>query len=144
MDIFRFRVVRLFVVAMVVVGALGLSSSVGNQTASADDKISARELNFRNDMRKLWEDHITWTRQFIVSSLADLPDTSFAAQRLLDNQTDIGNAIKPYYGNAAGDQLTALLRDHILIAVDIVTAAKAGDTAAFNDAVARWYSNADD
>jgi hypothetical protein len=73
-----------------------------------------------------------------------LPDASFAAERLLQNQTDIGNAIKPFYGDAAGEQLTALLREHILIAAEIVTAAKAGDTAALNDALARWYVNADD
>jgi hypothetical protein len=144
MNVLRLRFVRLLAVAMVVVAALGLPGAGNNSAVAADNKIRLEELNFRNDMRKLWEDHITWTRQFIVSSLAGLPDASFAAQRLLQNQTDIGNAIKPYYGDAAGDQLTALLREHILIAAEIVTAAKAGDTTAFNDAVARWYANADD
>jgi hypothetical protein len=95
-------------------------------------------------MRRLWEDHITWTRLFIVSAVAGLPDTGPTAERLLQNQADIGNAIKPFYGEAAGDQLTALLRDHILIAADLVTAAKAGDTAALEAAHALWYANADD
>jgi hypothetical protein len=104
----------------------------------------AKQLAFHDTMRKLWEDHITWTRTFIISFLAGLPDSSTAAGRLLQNQTDIGNAFKPFYGKAAGDQLTALLRDHILIAADILSAAKAGDTAAFNAAVTRWYANADD
>jgi hypothetical protein len=62
----------------------------------------------------------------------------------LQNQDDIGNAIKPFYGDAAGEQLSALLRDHILIAAEIIQAAKAGDTSAQNDAIARWYTNADD
>src|ERR671934_2981441 len=76
-------------------------------------------VDFRNAMRKLWEDHITWTRLYIVSAAADLPDKDVTAQRLLQNQTDIGNAVKPFYGDAAGNQLTALLKDHILGAVDL-------------------------
>jgi hypothetical protein len=100
--------------------------------------------SFHDAMRKLWEDHITWTRLAIVSLSNGLPDTDPTVQRLLQNQADIGNALKPYYGEQAGDQLTALLRDHILIAAQIIQAARNGDTAAQNDAIARWYANADD
>jgi hypothetical protein len=95
-------------------------------------------------MRKLWEDHVTWTRLYIVSAVAGLPDADRAAERLLKNQSDIGNAIKPFYGEAAGEGLTALLRSHILIAAEIVKAAKAGDAAAVAAANARWSSNADE
>ncbi|MGZ5425584.1 MAG: hypothetical protein ACXWE1_00085 [Thermoanaerobaculia bacterium] len=98
----------------------------------------------RTAMRKLWEDHVTWTRLYIVAATADLPERDAAAKRLLQNQTDIGNAIKPFYGAAAGDKLTALLKDHILIAVDIIDAAKKGETARKDDAAKRWNANADD
>jgi hypothetical protein len=101
-------------------------------------------IAFRNDMRKLWEDHITWTRLVIVSVAADLPDQSPTVNRLLENQAAIGDAIKPFYGEAAGDQLTALLTDHILIAADLLNAAKAGDSDAVASASSRWYSNADE
>jgi hypothetical protein len=101
-------------------------------------------VDLRSAMRQLWEEHIVYTRNFIISSLGGLEDTGKIAERLLRNQDDIGNAIKPYYGEEAGKKLAALLRDHILIAADIVTAAKAGD----NDGVAkgqkRWIKNADD
>jgi hypothetical protein len=101
-------------------------------------------VDLRNAMRQLWEEHIVYTRGFITSALAGLEDTGKVAERLLRNQDDIGNAIKPIYGEEAGKKLAALLRDHILIAADIVTAAKAGD----NDGVAkgqkRWAANADD
>jgi hypothetical protein len=96
------------------------------------------------DMRKLWEDHITWTRLAIISLEGGTPDTSTTVARLLQNQTDIGNAIEPYYGDAAGNQLTELLRAHILIAADVIATAKAGDTAKLADAQARWEKNADD
>lgn len=98
---------------------------------------------FHDSMRQLWEDHITWTRLYIVSAAADLPDADQAAQRLLRNQADIGDAIKPYYGDAAGTQLTALLRGHILTAAKLVGAAKSADTAAVNAVSAAWYANAD-
>jgi len=101
------------------------------------------EVDLRNAMRQLWEEHIVYTRNFIISALADLEDTGKVAERLLRNQDDIGNAIKPIYGEEAGKKLSALLRDHILIAADIVKAAKAGD----NDSVAKgqkkWTENAD-
>ena len=116
-------------------------STVVVTSAAAKPKSDAQA--FHDAMRKLWEDHITWTRLVIVSLANDLPDTQPTVDRLLQNQVDIGDAIKPFYGEAAGDQLTALLKDHILIAAEIILAAKAGDTVAQNDAIARWYANAD-
>jgi hypothetical protein len=93
-------------------------------------------------MDRLWEDHITWTRMVIVDFAADLPDLKVAETRLLRNQADIGNAIKPYYGAAAGAQLTRLLRTHILEAVPVLQAAKAGDKAKLTAALAAWNANA--
>jgi hypothetical protein len=112
--------------------------------ASAQAPAATKADELRAGMRKLWEDHITWTRLFIVSTLGDLPDNAETTQRLLQNQTDIGNAIKPYYGEAAGNKLTALLRDHILIAADIVKAAKVSDTAKLNASKEKWTANADE
>jgi hypothetical protein len=105
---------------------------------------NAAQSAFHDQMRKLWEDHITWTRLAIVTFADGSGGFPTTAGRLLQNQTDIGNAIKPYYGVAAGNQLTSLLHDHITIAVEIMTAAKAGDTAAFDAASARWYANGND
>ena len=119
-----------------------LSAAVFVTTAEAKPKMD--DQVFHDDMRKLWEDHITWTRLVIVSLANELPDTQTTVDRLLQNQVDIGDAVKPFYGEAAGTQLTTLLTDHILIAAEVIQAAKAGDTAAFDDALARWYENADD
>ncbi len=109
----------------------------------ADSGSKIDPLVFQQAVRKLWEDHITWTRVYIVAAAAGLPEADTAAQRLLQNQVDIGNAIKPFYGDAAGEKLTALLKDHILIAADLLAAAKAGDNAKLTEASARWYANAD-
>ncbi len=85
-----------------------------------------------------------WTRQYIVSSIAASADAQAAANRLLANQEQIGAAIVPYYGQAAGNKLSSLLKQHILIAVDLVDAAKANDQAKLNDADQRWHTNAAD
>ena len=106
--------------------------------------ISKQELELRNDMRKLWEDHITWTRLAIISLTTDSPDTQATVGRLLQNQDDIGDAIKPFYGDAAGEELSRLLREHILIAADLIAAARAGDSAAVATHQARWRANADE
>jgi hypothetical protein len=103
---------------------------------------SQAETDLTLAMDKLWEDHITWTRMYVISAAADLPDKDAVAGRLLKNQEDIGNAIKPFYGEEAGQQLTALLKEHITIAVDLVSAAKAGDNAKIEDANTRWTENA--
>jgi hypothetical protein len=105
--------------------------------------IGDAQVAFHDQMRKLWEDHVTWTRLAIVTFADGSAGFNTTAGRLLQNQTDIGDAIKPFYGDAAGAQLTSLLHDHITIAVEILQAAKAGDTTAFTDAKARWYANAD-
>jgi hypothetical protein len=102
------------------------------------------QVAFHDQMRKLWEDHITWTRLAIVTFADGSGGFAATADRLLRNQVDIGNAIKPFYGRAAGNRLTALLHDHITIAVEVLQAAKAGDDAAFADATTRWYANAND
>ncbi len=71
---------------------------------------SQAELDTKLKMRELWTDHAVWTRMYIIESLRDSPAAAPAAARLLKNQEDIGNAIKPVYGEAAGNQLTALLK----------------------------------
>jgi hypothetical protein len=118
-------------------------SQDGSSTQHPTSHTASIDEAFRDDMRMLWEDHIAWTRLAIVSLAHGLPDAAATTDRLLENQVHIGDAIKPYYGDAAGDQLTALLKEHIVIAADLVVAAKAGDNAAVERAQSSWYANAD-
>ena len=83
---------------------------------------------FHDRMRELWGDHIVYTRSFIVSASAGNADTAEVLQRLLRNQDEIGEAIKPYYGDAAGTQLASLLRNHIQLAGKALVAAKGTST----------------
>ena len=112
---------------------------------AANNKLNETKVNeLQIALHDLWVEHVVWTRQYIVAAAADGADTSFAAERLLENQDQIGDAIKPFYGDQAGDQLTVLLKDHILIAVDLLEAAKAGDSAAVEEMEERWYDNGDE
>jgi hypothetical protein len=95
-------------------------------------------------MRKLWEDHIVYTRNYVISALANLKDIDAVAQRLLKNQDEIGDAIKPFYGDAAGAKLALLLRDHIMIATEVVKAAKQKNNDALEKANKQWMTNADE
>ena len=115
----------------------------GQAVGTAGDPVhSEAVIALKQDMRKLWTDHVVWTRAYVVAALGDQPDAQAAAARLLKNQEDIGKAVAKFYGDAAGQQLTTLLKEHITIAVDLVKAAKTGDKSGQQQADSRWQQNA--
>jgi len=116
------------------------SNTATNTTASGGHSIKAHD--FMVTMDKLWEDHITWTRLYIVSAVNKLPDADATLARLMKNQEDLGNAIKPYYGENAGNQLTALLKIHISLAGKIVADALSNNTTAVTNDQTQWKDNA--
>ena len=128
----------------VAISLIALLLSFGSFGQMKMNMPSTATNELRTNMRKLWEDHITWTRNVICCLVDNLPGTDEAVKRLLKNQDDIGNAIKPVYGEDAGNKLTALLHDHITISADVVKAAKASDNPALDAANKKWYANADD
>ena len=134
-------------VALALSGGMNMAQAHGNAPPTAmamhghGELLTPKAVELRQDMRKLWEDHITWTRLAIISLEGGTPDTDATVARLLRNQVDIGNAIKPYYGAAAGNALTKLLRTHILEAVPVLTHAKSGDKAKLTKALDVWYAN---
>jgi hypothetical protein len=132
------RFVILFAFSMITLFGF---ATVAKQSIAA---VTKSPIEVRQDMRKLWEDHIVYTRNWIISEIADLPDKDAVAQRLLKNQDDIGAVVKPYYGDEAGNKLTALLKDHISLATDVVKAAKANNKDQLAEAQKKWKTNAND
>jgi len=130
----------------VMCGSLSLASPTLAQTSTpphhAATTLSAA-ATLHQDMRKLWSDHVFWTRGYIIAAVADQPDAQAAAARLMKNQEDIGAAVASFYGKPAGDRLTALLKEHISIAVDIIKFAKAGDKTSQQQADAKWHRNSE-
>jgi hypothetical protein len=127
--------------AMILVAVL--LAGCGARTTPVDPMTTTAGINLRMAMRDLWDAHTTWTRMYIVSAVAKLPDASAAATRLMQNQQDIGDAIKPYYGDDAGMKLTGLLKNHISTAAGVVAAAMGTDTMKLKAAHAAWTANAD-
>jgi hypothetical protein len=112
------------------------------QAKPAQAAVSAKSAALHTAMRKLWSDHVLWTRGYIIAALSGDPGAQSQLDRLMRNQADLGNAIVPYYGAAAGSRLTTLLKEHISVAGEVVAAAKANDNVKLKDADRRWHENA--
>lgn len=100
-------------------------------------------ISIINTFRKLWFEHVVWTRSFIVSTAANLGDLQPVTARLLRNPTDFANVLKSFYGDDKAKRFSDLLTEHLTIAAQLVNAAKAGNTEAINNSRTMWYANAD-
>lgn len=109
---------------------------------NSSNQITQAELNLRNLMRLLWEQHITWTRLTIISMVFNLPDVDLVTNRLLRNPRDFEAALTPLYGSVVASKFSELLREHLTIAAELVDAAKAGNSRAASEIERRWYDNA--
>ncbi|MDY0344880.1 MAG: hypothetical protein RBR28_15015 [Lentimicrobium sp.] len=137
-----FNLKKLLVLSICISGLFFFQSCEKDETPAPANTIDNAE--FKAEMRYLWSEHATWTRDVIIGLLDQTADANDDLARLLKNQVQIGDAIKPYYGDAAGQALTDLLTEHIVVAGDILIAARSGDTRGMNEAVAKWYQNGDD
>ena len=159
---YKSKIMKRIIISLIMSGGLLLFLSACNNppstadhpdtTANAKNEENAKMMSpgvpgaddkLRTAMHTLWDDHVVWTRNVILCLVDDVPGGDQAVQRLLENQDDIGNAIKPYYGEDAGTKLSTLLREHIMIAADVVKAAKMDNKAALDKANKSWYANAD-
>lgn len=103
-----------------------------------------KEINFINKMRLLWEQHVEWTRMTIISMAEDLNDVNFVTNRLLRNPTDFAHLLTVFYGIEKATQFETLLREHLLIAADLINAAKMNDSEGVKNAEIKWYENANE
>lgn len=129
------------IVSLIAAGAITIDRvflrSGGNHAGS-------KTCALKTTMRKLWADHVIWTREYIVSTIAQAEDNKDVTERLMKNQLDIGDAFGQFYGADAGNEFTVLLKDHITLAAEVVAAAKAGNQEKLREADARWHKNAED
>lgn len=138
------KLIPLFFASVILIGSTTLSYAESASHMQPAVQCTQAQVNLKMDMRKLWEDHIAYTRNFIISAIANLEDLDAVTQRLLKNQDDIGAAIKPYYGSTAGAQLAKLLRGHIVIAGNVVMAAINNDQTTLQGEQKKWHANADE
>lgn len=139
------KLIAIAVVCMFAVTGLSSASyALHNAKGNMGRTCPRMELGIRVTMRTLWNDHVSYTRNYIISSLANLEDSDAVAKRLLKNQDDIGAAIRMYYGSKASNKLSSLLKEHIMIATEVVKGAKTGNEEELKKADEKWHANADD
>jgi len=116
------------------------------QTLTENKKVEAciSETEFKNNMSKLSEDHIMWTRNNVLCLVDDMPGKDESIKRLMKNQVEIGLIMKQFYGDKVGNDLAYLLKDHVSIFAELVTASDKGSREMINDATIRWYKNGDE
>lgn len=118
------------------------SNTTPPEVAKAKTTYNQSTLDLRTAMRFLWSQHMEWTYAAVTSFFTTTRNYDATAARLLQNQEDIGNAIKPFYGEEAGNALTKLLKEHIFSVVKVMTAAKRGEQDNLKVAVRASYKNA--
>lgn len=104
----------------------------------------AQKIELTNDMRSVWEQHIWWTRMVILGITDGLGGLDESTKRLLENPSDMARIFGRFYPPQIQSAIERLITAHLTIGAEVVKAASSKDTAAFNDANARWYKNADD
>ncbi|HJV45510.1 MAG TPA: glycosyltransferase [Bacillota bacterium] len=139
----RFLNVSLLIISILFIFS-PLQVAAHGHTQSHSQPLSHSAVQLKDHLHKLWIDHTLWTRSYITSALVNLEDQDKVLARLLKNQENIGNAIKPYYGEKAAQTLSELLKQHILIGGKVVEAAKTGNQPDLEKYNKEWYKNADD
>ncbi len=108
------------------------------------NRYTHQQICLMNRIRQLWGQHVYWTRFFIISTAAELDDLEPVTKRLLQNPKDFARLFTPIYGMKAAGQFEALFTQHLLIAAELVNAAKNGQADKVNLARKKWYKNADE
>lgn len=139
----KYAIMAFTMIILMLVGAIPCQAYGDEKSCYVQDCCNQGAVGLKNTERKLWSDHAFYTSNFIKSDIANLEDKSKVLERLLRNQDDIGNSIKPYYGEEAGNKLAGLLREHIKIAGSIVDAAKVGNKDDLDKYNKLWFQNAD-
>lgn len=103
-----------------------------------------QQICLMGQIQQLWQQHVYWTRFFIISTAANLGDLKAVTNRLLQNPKDFAQLLAPIYGTKTACRFQELLTQHLLIAADLINAAKKGEIEKANCVRKKWYQNADE
>ncbi|MEW6186325.1 MAG: hypothetical protein AB1585_11370 [Thermodesulfobacteriota bacterium] len=126
---------------MVLVG-LAMAETAKGKAAPAAATLSAAE--FKSNMKRLWLENVSYSRNFIISSLADLPDLPKLKERLDKNQADIAGEFKTFFGDIVAENVAAILKKHSAITEEIIKVVNKGTQEQFLEINAKWEANAEE
>ena len=121
----------------------GMTVKASHTDSRNNTPFTKAQCTLYKEQQKLWIDHVSWTHSYIISAIASLKDQDDVLQRLLKNQENIGNSIKSFYGEEAGNKLATLLKEHIVLAGKVLEAAKTNNKTELDQYNKQWYENAD-
>ncbi len=124
-------------VPLLALGDDGRATSCPDIPQTTDDQISAVE--FHDQWRFLWEDHVWYTREAIIDILTESPSTNATIDRLIRVANDTRDMMRPFYGDQVDDFYTQLV-GHFTIAAQIVAGAR--DGANVTGLINAWFDNA--
>jgi hypothetical protein len=127
---------RLLLVVFGIVAVVGLG-------LAQQPTMTLPEAGLRLAMRDAWDANARWTRSYIVSSLAGLPDVKRVSSRLLESADDVADALKSYYQDPVVMPLATLLKRNVLLTVALVAAVRGGDSLATSAAYGNWSAGSD-
>lgn len=104
---------------------------------------TCKQVRLMNKFRMLWEQYDVWTRETINGIIFELPNLNLVIARLLRNPGDFSEVFKKFYGPRIAGRLKELFTEHLVLAADLVNAAKAGDNEAVERIEREWFENAE-
>jgi hypothetical protein len=116
------------------------SAVVGAAIAApqADAATGSSRIELRMTLRRLFEERAAYTRNSIISAVANTPDFAAVNGRLMKNQEEIARTLRPFYGDTAAAKLTTLLKEEITSSGAALQASRSGGKAKLAAARQDW------
>ncbi len=84
------------------------------------DKVTEKELELNQYMRKLLGENTIWMRNYTISYMANHTDMKDVTQRLMKNQAEIGKAFGLWFGKEKGNAIGDLMSKNLISFGDIL------------------------
>ena len=84
------------------------------------NKLTDKEHELNQYMRKIWAENTFWMRNYIISYMNNSSDMNDVTKRLLKNQEQIGRSIGLWYGDDKGKQIISMLQRNLVSFGDVL------------------------
>ena len=132
------RRVAIFSALLLMAASPGLAREKGKMMTESPKAVETRQA-----LRDLWVGHVFWVRNVALATrMGDAEAARVAEENVVGNARSIADAVIPFYGKPAADNLFGLLAGHYGAVKEYQTAAYAGNKDGRDAAVVKIKSNA--